>query len=363
MKYFDAAATTRVKDEVVTEMLPLFSTIYGNPSSLHSMGLVGHLYLEKSRKTITEKLGIKDSELIFTSGATESNNIAIKSAARWGGFTHRKHIITSTYEHPSVLNVIKELEKDGFDVTYVKPDKTGHISCQDILDNITSETCLVSIMHTNNEIGTTNDIATIGAICHRHGVLFHSDMTQYIGHTDKYMDFSYVDMFSFSGHKFGAPKGIGGLKISKNLLPLMSGGQQEFGLRPGTENVPYIVGMAKALELARPIDKSKVELLKNELATISDVTFNGNSDTSIINISIKGFKGEAVLAHLDSLDIYVSTGSACHSESSEPSHVLKSIGLSDEQANSSVRISLPEDVTDEDVDYLVRAIRVLCSMR
>lgn len=368
MIYFDNAATTPIKDKVVSAMMPYFTTNYGNPSSHHKCGDVAAKAIVTSRNKISEILGCKSSELIFTSCGSESDNQALITGATIGFFTGKKHIISTSYEHHAILNTLKYLSRYGFRVTYLDP---YHITPDEVEKNITDETCLVSIMHTNNEIGAINPINDIALVCKKHNVLFHSDCTQFIGHSKGYEDLSNVDMISFSGHKFNAPKGIGGLIVRDGITvsSLIHGGQQESGRRAGTENVPYIVGMAKALELSTDVDINKIVKLNNQLklglSKLPNTYINGDYLVRcpyIVNARFMSITAESLQMMLDSNGICVSSGSACNSESDEPSHVLKSIGLTDEQANSSIRFSLSDDNTEEEINYVLQTLSVILSL-
>lgn len=366
MVYLDYGATTPIKPEVVEVMMPYFKGHFGNPSSLHSVGKVAKEAVDISRSTISKILGCKSKELIFTSGATESNNMIIKGLAGKAIKQGKNHIISSKYEHHAVLNTLEQLKDFGFEITLVDV-KDGIINCEDIEKVIKPATFLCTIMAVNNEIGSVIDLDEIGKICHKHGVVFHTDATQYIGHINKKISLDNVDSFSFSGHKFNAPKGIGGLYINSKLdvYPLLCGGQQERGMRAGTENVPYIVGMAKALELARPASSVLMKYLTDELKTIPGVKINGEKAkrcSSIINVSIDGVKGESLMYALDQYGIAVSTGSACNSDSDGPSHVLKAIGCSDEEANNSLRISISDLTTAKEISYTIETIKTLVAL-
>lgn len=348
--YADAASTTPVSDAVINEMIPYFNENFGNPSSVHTLGVIAKEAIDKSRQKIANILGCNSDELIFTSGATESNNTALAMG--------KKHIITSAIEHHAILNTLKNKDVK---VTYLPVYSNGIVRPIDLINAITPETDLVSIMTVNNEIGTINPIEEIGRICKQKGILFHTDATQYIGHTNKKLPLGVIDMFSFSGHKFGAPKGIGGLYVKNgiNINPFIYGGQQEKGLRAGTENVPYIVGMAKALELSDVFDARQIKELREELLLIPGARLNGdpvNRCSNIINISFDGVRGEMLAYFLNQYGIAVSTGSACTSESDEPSHVLKAIGLSDDMANSSIRFSFTKDITKNQIEYIIKTV-------
>ena len=366
MIYLDYAATTPIKPEVVEAMMPYFTKDFGNPSSHHDLGRNPREAVFMARNVISKILGFKSEELIFTSGATESNNMIITGLAKKAIKEGKNHIISSKYEHHSVLNTLEQLKDFGFEVTLIDV-KDGVINYDDITKAIKPTTFLCTIMAVNNEIGSLVDLETIGKICHEHGVVFHTDATQYIGHVTKKIPLDYVDSFSFSGHKFNAPKGVGGLYLRKDLeiYPLLCGGQQEKGLRAGTENVPYIVGMAKALELARSASSVLMKYLTDELKTIPGVKINGEKavrSNAVINVTIDGVKGESLLYMLNQYGIAASTGSACNSDSNEPSHVLKAIGLTDEEANNSLRLSISDMTTAKELEYTIDMLKTLINL-
>lgn len=358
--YADNAATTALDRRVMEAMLPYLTENFGNPSSHHFIGREAKRAIENARKDILSHLGA--GELYFSSGGTESNNWAIKSTARSLKHFGKTHIITSAFEHHSVLNCCKELESQGFTVTYLRPNLAGIVDPETVMRAITPDTGLVSIMYANNELGTIQPIQKIAEICRNHDILFHADAVQAVGHLP--LELEYVDMLSFSAHKFYGPKGVGGLWTRKGLVvfPFINGGDQEMGKRAGTENVAGIVGMAEALKLCH--DETYVRELRNQLVDklleIDGASLNGCRDSSlpgIANICFSGVDGEALMLMLDLKGICVSAGAACTTGSQEPSHVLKAIGLSDEDAKSSVRFSLGRNNTETEVDEIVCAVK------
>jgi len=359
--YLDHAATTPIAKEVLEAMKPFFNKKFGNASSLHSFGREAREAIEHARDIIKKKANAKDHELIFTSGGTEANNFAIKGIA----FANRKkgkHIITTKIEHDCVLNACKWLEKQGFEVTYLNVDKEGFINLNELEDKIRKDTILVSVIHGNNEIGTIQDLESIGRICKEHDVYFHTDACQSFTKTKIPME--YVDLITINAHKIYGPKGIGGLFIRKDVKidPLLHGGGHEFGLRSGTENVASIVGFGKAVEIARKEHIDKMQALNKMLIRgaleIEETRLNGPLPgekrlCNNANISFKWIEGEAIILRLDSFGIAASTGSACSSRSLEPSHVLLAIGLTPEDAHGSVRFSVGKENTKEEIKYTI----------
>ena len=361
--YFDNAASTPLDKRVFEEMKDYFFTDYGNASSLHSFGQKARFGIEKSRETIAKIINAKESEIYFTSGGTESDNLALKGTA----FAYKdtgNHIITSSIEHPAVLNTCKFLESCGFMVTYLPVDGYGTVNPSDVEKAITEKTILVSIMHANNEVGTINDIEEIGKITRDKGVLFHSDAVQTFGKIPIDVNKFGIDLLTFSGHKIFGPKGIGVLYIRKkvNIQSQIHGGDHQRDRRAGTENVPGIVGIGKAAEIKiqemESESKSLCELenyFRTKLCeSIDDIVLNGhigNRLAGFLNISFEKTHGEVVLLSLDLEGIAVSSGSACSSGSSESSHVLKAMSLSPERIISSIRITLGKQNTKEEVDY------------
>lgn len=371
IRYFDNAATTSVKKEVLEEMLPYFHEKYGNPSSLYSIGRVSKKAIEEARKKVAGLINCNPNEIYFTGCGSESDNTIIKGIA----YTNRrkgKHIITSQIEHPAVLHTCQMLEKQGFEVTYLKVNKDGFINIEDLRNSIRNDTILISIMFANNEIGTIQPIEMVSKIARMHNIVFHTDAVQACGNIPIDVKRMGIDALSLSGHKLYAPKGIGALYVRNGIEfeKFMDGGHQEKNKRAGTENVAGIVGLGKACELAYVHLKEHMQHLK-ELRDyfivqvedkIEGAVLNGSKENRLpgnANFSFPGIDGEALLLNLDAKGICASAGSACTSGSSAPSHVLSSIGLSDELAHGSLRVTFGEDNTREDVDYLVEN---LCEM-
>jgi cysteine desulfurase len=366
--YVDNAATTAMSKTAIDAMLPFMSETFGNPSSLHTTGQIAKEALEKARKTVADCINADPKEIIFTSGGSESDNQAIISAAKLGEKKGKKHIISSKFEHHAVLHTLRKLEKEGFTVTLVDVNNDGIIKPEDVEKAITPETALVTIMFANNEVGTIQPIKEIGEICKRHGVIFHTDAVQAAGHIKIDVKDINADMLSISGHKFHGPKGSGALYVRKGIVlsNIIEGGAQERGKRAGTENMPAIVGMAAALkEACDNIDENAAKMTKlrdkliSELSKIPHCVVNGSTEKRLpgnVNICFEGIEGESLLLLLDSKGIEASSGSACASGSLEPSHVLLSIGLPKEVAHGSVRISLCETNTEEEIDYIIEEL-------
>lgn len=367
--YLDNAATTSLKSEVLEEMMPILKENYGNPSSIYSIGRNARKEVEKSRQTVAEILGANPSEIFFTSGGTESDNWAIRGVAFAQFRKGKNHIITSKIEHHAVLHTVKELEKEGFEATYLDVDKNGFVNPEDVKAAITEKTALVTVMYANNEIGTIQKISEIGKVCHEKGVIFHTDAVQAVGHLEINVKEQNVDLLSLSGHKFHGPKGVGALYVKKGvrILNLMQGGAQESNKRPGTENVAGIVGLAKALEISmqnrqeknKDLEKKR-DFLINELLEIKRSRLNGDRIQRLpgnVNISFEGIEGESLLLLLDAAGICASSGSACTSGSLDPSHVLLAIGLVHEVAHGSLRLSLDESTTMEELEYTVSEVK------
>jgi cysteine desulfurase len=363
--YLDYAATTPCDTRVLEVMLPYFTHKFGNASTLYSYGQEAKIALEDSREKIAKVLNADSSEIVFTSGGTESNNTALKGVA-YALKDKGDHIITSQIEHHAIIEPCKFLEREGFKVTYIPVDKFGIVDPLDVRKAITKKTILVSIMHANNEIGTIQPIKEIGRITREAGVYFHTDAVQTFGHIPLDVGDLGVDLLSASAHKLYGPKGVGFLYIKKGtkITPFMQGGEQERKRRASTENVASIVGLAKAAELAaREMDKENKQLryLRDKLLSaifqkIDQVRLNGNPQARLpnnINISVNYIEGEAMILRLDMEGIACSTGSACSSSSLKPSHVLKAIGLSDEQAHGSLRITLGRFTKEEDIGYII----------
>lgn len=369
--YLDYAATTPVDKEVLTAMLPSFSEEFGNPESLHSMGLQAKQAVDKARNTIAKYLNCRPSEIIFTSGGTESNNLAIIGAAKANG-QKGNHLITSAIEHPSVLNTFKFLAKEGFEITWLAPDREGFINPERLEKAITPKTILVSIMFANNEIGTVEPIRKSAEICKKHGVIFHTDACQAAEYFDLDMQKLKPDLLTVNGSKIYGPKGIGFLYIGSGtkISPLTSGGDQEYTLRPGTHNVPGIVGLAKAFEIAQKNHKEEANrtaklrdyFITNILKKIPKAHLNGPSKNRLpnnINISIPKTDGKDLLLKLDQHGICVSTGSACGGGKNGISHVLKAIGLKEEIAGGSLRLSLGKYTTQKELDFVLEIFQKL----
>ena len=366
--YMDNAATTAVSPEVLQTMLPYFSEIYGNPSSIHSTGRDARRAVDAARKQVAQAIGAQPTEIYFTAGGSESDNWAIKGTA----FAKRdkgNHIITTAIEHHAVLHTCQWLEKQGFQVTYLPVDEYGRVRVEDVEKAITDKTILISVMAANNEIGTLEPIAEIGKLAHEKGILFHTDAVQAVGAIPLDVNAMNIDMLSMSGHKFHGPKGIGALYIRKGVRPdvFMHGGAQERAQRAGTENLAGIVGMGKAIELATQnleantarMTRLRDKLIDGILAEIPEVRLNGHRTERLpnnVNVSIRYIEGEALLLRLDLAGIAGSSGSACTSGSLDPSHVLLAIGLPHEIAHGSLRLSLGTDSTEAEVDEVLRVL-------
>ena len=365
--YADNAATTQVSREVIDAMLPIFDSEWGNPSSQHSMGIEAKDILDDARARIAAVLGCSAGEIYFTSGGTESDNWAIRGAAMRMRAKGRTHIVTSQIEHHAVLHTCQALEKEGFDVTYVGVDSDGVIKLDELRAAVTDKTALVAIMYANNEIGTIEPIEEITEIAHKAGALMFTDAVQAVGNMDIDLSKLKVDMLSISGHKLHAPKGIGLLYIRKGVVinNLIEGGGQEKRKRGGTENLPYIVGLAKALEMAKEnlselprVAKMRDRLIE-KLTEIPYSALNGhrtNRLPGLVNVGFEFIEGESLLMWLDMAGICASTGSACSSASLDPSHVLLACGVPHEKAHGSLRLSISKDTTDEDVEYIISQV-------
>ncbi len=364
--YMDHGATTPVRSEVLQAMLPFLKDKYGNPSSLHAQGREIRLLIEEAREKTANALHAEPGEIYFTAGGTESNNMALRGAAKKHGKTG--HIITTGIEHHAVFDVCHDLEKDGHSVTYLPVDRYGMIDLDQLEAAITPETFIISIMAANNEVGTIQPVKEIGLVAEKHGLLFHTDAVQLVGQLPINLKELNIDFLSLSAHKFNGPKGIGALYIKnkKTITPIYNGGGQEHKVRPGTENVPGIIGLAEALTLAvsemedkkRTITSLRDRLISG-LLDIEEVTLNGHPGQRLpgnINVSFKHIEGEAVLLSLDLGGIAASSGSACSSGSLEPSHVLTAMGLEKAIAHGSVRFTLGYGNTVEDVDYALNTI-------
>lgn len=363
--YLDNAATTRPFPEVVEAMQPYLTEMYYNPSANYDKAYKVSDVLTKCRKTIADTISCDPTEIYFTSGGTESDNWALRFACAG------QHIITSEIEHHAIINTCKYLEAHGVEVTYVGVDKFGRVNPDDVERAIKKNTSIISIMAANNEIGTIQNISKIAEIAARHNIIFHTDAVQAYGHINLDVNRTGIDMLSASAHKFNGPKGVGFLYVSNRipLKPLIYGGGQQFGKRAGTENIPCIVGMTKAAELTHNDMYTKNKYVydirnyfeKRIIGEISDASVNGDSNvnklTNNLNVSFKGIRGEQLLTLLSMNGICASTGSACNSSSAEPSHVLKAIGLSDEEANSSIRFSLSGSNTLEEINYTIDVLK------
>lgn len=366
--YADNAATTQMSDSVLKAIMPLLTDIYGNPSSLHSVGQIAKEHLEAARETVAECIGADPKEIYFTSGGSEADNQAIRSAAYIGARKGKKHIISSKFEHHAVLHTLDALKKEGFEVTLLDVYSNGIVKPEDVANAITDETCLVTIMTANNEIGTIQPIAEIGRICKEKGVLFHTDAVQAVGHIPVNVKDMNCDMLSVSAHKFHGPKGVGFLYARKGILltNIIYGGAQERNKRAGTENMASIVGMATAIKDATDHlqeNAEKVTAMRNRLIDglkgIERSRINGDLEHHLpgtLNMCFEGIEGESLLLLLDAKGICASSGSACTSGSLDPSHVLLSIGVPVEIAHGSLRLSISEYNTMEHMDHIVKSV-------
>lgn len=368
MIYLDNAATTKMSETSIKAMLPYMNEIYGNPSSLHSAGQTAAQALNDARERIAGCLGCSAREITFTSGGSEADNQAIISAAKLGERSGKKHIISTAFEHHAVLHTLKKLEKQGFEVTLLDVHENGIITADEVKAAIRPDTCLVTVMFANNEIGTIQPIAEIGAVCREKGVIFHTDAVQAAGHIAINTQEMNIDMLSLSAHKFHGPKGIGVLYARKGipLSVLIEGGAQERGKRAGTENIPAIMGMAAALEEAcRNAEENakKVSAIRDRLidglSKIPHSVLNGDAENRLpgnVNFCFEGIEGESLLLLLDDKGICASSGSACTSGSLDPSHVLLAIGRPHEIAHGSLRLSVSEENTLDEAEYTIKAV-------
>ncbi len=366
--YADNAATTKPSQVALDAMLPCLTDVYGNPSSLHSVGQKAAETLLAARETVAKCIGCQPREVYFTSGGSEADNQALVSAARLGAKKGKKHIISTAFEHHAVLHTLKKLEKEGFEVELLPVGEIGTVTAEQVKAAIRPDTCLVTIMYANNEIGSILPIAEIGAVCKEAGVLFHTDAVQAAGHLHINVKEQNIDMLSLSGHKFHGPKGVGVLYARQGIIltNIIEGGAQERGKRAGTENIPGIVGMAAALQdMCSHIDENaaKVGALRDKLiaglSKIPHSILNGDPVNRLpgnVNFCFEGIEGESLLLLLDDKGICASSGSACTSGSLDPSHVLLAIGRPHEVAHGSLRLSLSEWNTEEEVDYMLQAI-------
>ena len=366
--YADNAATTKMSRTAIDAMLPYMETHYGNPSSLHSVGQEAAEALQDARERIAACLGCQPREIIFTSGGSEADNQALRSAAVLGARKGKRHILSTAFEHHAVLHTLKRLDKEGFEVELLPVGPTGTVTARQVRDAIRDDTCLVTIMYANNEIGSVLPIAEIGAVCREAGVLFHTDAVQAAGHLHISVQDENIDMLSLSAHKFHGPKGAGVLyaRHGIQLTPLIEGGAQERGKRAGTENIPAIMGMAAALEEAcAHIDENaaKVSALRDRLieglSKIPHAALNGDPVSRLpgnVSFCFEGIEGESLLLLLDAKGICASSGSACTSGSLDPSHVLLAIGRPHEVAHGSLRLSLCEWNTEQEIDVMLKEI-------
>lgn len=364
--YLDNAATTKIDNKVLKSMEPYFQEFYGNPSSVHIKGQETKKAIENARKIIAESINAKPEEIYFTSGGTESNNWALKGLF-FKNYPKKNHIITSKIEHDSILGTCKWLEKEGIKVTYLDVDKEGFIDLNELEKKITRKTFLITIMHANNEIGTLQDIEKIGKICKDKGVLFHTDSAQ--SYTKVPIDVKKinVDLMTINSHKIYGPKGVGALYVKEGveIEPLLHGGGHEKGKRSGTENVSGLVGFGKAVEISKEIDYKKIcqlrdSLIEGILKNISKTKLNGPIGEkrlqTNVNISFSGTEGETLGAYLENKGIYVSTGSACMSNTDAESHVLKAIGLTPKEQDSTIRFTLGKETEKKDIEYVLKVL-------
>lgn len=369
IKYFDHAATTYVKEEVKDAMVPYFSKYYGNASGIYSIGRTSKKALEKARMQVAEAIGASPKEIYFTGCGSESDNLAIKGIA-YANRNKGNHIITTKIEHHAVLETCETLEKEGFRVTYLPVDKDGNISLQKLENSITSNTILISIMFANNEVGTIEPVEEIGKIAKKYGVIFHTDSVQAVGNIPIDVNKMNIDSLSMSAHKFYGPKGVGALYVREgvNFRKILNGGHQEKDKRAGTENVAGIVGLGKAIELScknlEKYSKKLVELreylLEQVASNFKECRLNGSRQNRLpgnANISFKNVEGDKLLLELDKRGFCVSAGSACSSGKTEPSHVLVAMNVPKEYANGTIRITLGEENTKEEIDELVSALK------
>lgn len=367
--YADNAATTKMSDAAIETMTKVIRENYGNPSSLYAFGQEAKEVLEQAREDIAKIIGADAREIIFTSGGSEADNQALISAAKIGAMKGKKHIISSAFEHHAVLHTLKKLEKEGFEVTLLDVHENGIIKPEEVAAAIREDTILVTIMYANNEIGTIEDIKGIGAVCREKGVIFHTDAVQAVGHLPINVQEQNIDMLSASAHKFHGPKGVGFLYVKKGIKVsnLIEGGAQEKGKRAGTENVPGIAAMATALaESVNNIEKNTARLtavrdrIIKGLKEIPHSAINGDETSRLpgnINFCFEGIEGESLLLLLDDKGIAASSGSACTSGSLDPSHVLLAIGRVHDVAHGSLRLSIGEDITDDEAEYIIKSVK------
>lgn len=367
--YLDNAATTKMTKTAIDAMLPYMDGVYGNPSSLHSVGQKANEALTNARERIARLLGCEAREITFASGGSEADNQAIISAARIGEKRGKKHIVSTAFEHHAVLHTLNKLQKEGFEITLLDVHEDGLVTPMEVEAAIREDTCLVTIMYANNEIGTIQPIKEIGAVCRKKGVIFHTDAVQAVGHLHIDVREQNIDMLSLSAHKFHGPKGVGALYVRKGipLTSLIEGGAQELGKRAGTENIPAIMGMATALEEAcSHIDENteKLTALRDKLilglSAIPHSVLNGSAKSRLpgnVNFCFEGIEGESLLLLLDDKGVYASSGSACTSGSLDPSHVLLAIGRVHDIAHGSLRLSLSDENTEEEIEYTIQAVK------
>lgn len=366
--YLDNAATTAMSREAIEAMLPYMDRIYGNPSSLHSVGQEANEALCRARECVAECLGCTAAEIYFTSGGSEADNQALISAARLGARKGKRHIVSTVFEHHAVLHTLDKLAREGFEMTLVDVNENGIVKTEDVIAAMRDDTCLVSVMYANNEIGTIQPIAEIGRVCRERGVIFHTDAVQAVGHIDIDVVRDNIDMLSLSAHKFHGPKGVGALYARRGiaLSSLIEGGAQERRKRAGTENIPAIVGMAVALKNASssiPEVSKKISALRDRLidgiSRIPHSSLNGDREKRLpgnVSFCFEGIEGESLLLLLDDKGICASSGSACTSGSLDPSHVLLAIGRVHDVAHGSLRLTLSAENTEEDIDYTIQAV-------
>ncbi len=369
MIYADNAATTKMSDAAVNTMINAMRETFGNPSSLYTVGQRAKEVIEKAREDIASVIGADPGEIYFTSGGSESDNQAIISAARLGMKKGKKHIVSSAFEHHAVLNTLNKLEKEGFEVTLLDVHENGIIDPAEVEAAIREDTCLVTVMYANNEIGTIQPIGEIGEVCRKKGVVFHTDAVQAVGHIPINVKDENIDMMSASAHKFRGPKGIGFLYVKKGvrLLSLIEGGEQERGKRAGTENVPAIAAMAEALKESAaaisnvlPVISARRDRLIEGLGEIPHSILNGDPVRRLpgnVNFCFEAIEGESLLLLLDDKGIQASSGSACASGSLDPSHVLMALGRVHDVAHGSLRLSIDENITDSDVEFIIDSVR------
>ena len=366
--YADNAATTKISQTAMKAMISAMENSYGNPSSIHQIGMAANDALQTAREQIARCLGCMPKEIFFTSGGTESDNQAIVSAAMLGAKQNKRHIISTAFEHHAVLHTLRRLKEPGFEIQLLDVGAEGNITAAQVEEAIRPDTCLVTVMFANNEIGSVLPIAEIGEACRAHGVLFHTDAVQAAGHIPVNVREQNIDMLSLSAHKFHGPRGIGALYVKRGieLISLMEGGGQERGKRPGTENLPAIMGMAAALKEECTLmeqNEAKVTAMRDRLIQgLSQIPYsilNGSREKRLpgnVNFCFEGVSGESLLLLLDSRGICASSGSACASGALDPSHVLLALGLSPEIAQGSLRISLDISNTEEEIDYMLEVI-------